>query len=122
VRSTYSHLLNSQSALPPPISPYPRLSFYLFHILLPRNFINQIKKHLHTKPPGLIRARHTTTIFRLLIRNLIRLAPAALGRRIGQQLRMAALVQYVKLLRGFLNRFADGEKAVVAQESGFLNI
>jgi len=35
---------------------------------------------------------------------------------------MAALIQYVKLLRGFLNRFADGEKAVVAQESGSLNI
>ena len=89
-------------------------------ILLLRQIINQIKHALPTEPTRLMTARHFPRVQRLLLRDLIRLTIRSRSRSISQQLYMAALVEEVEPADSLLDRLADGQETVVAEECSTL--
>lgn len=64
--------------------------------------------------------RHPPRVQRLLLGDPVRLAAGALRGGVGEQLHVAALVEQVEPVDGLLDRLADGQQAVVAQQRGAL--
>lgn len=63
---------------------------------------------------------HASRVHSLLIRDLVRFTRFSSRRGVGKQLNMARLVEQIKPIDCFFDGLADGQDAVVAQESRFL--
>lgn len=80
--------------------------------------LHHVKGGFRTEPPRIVSTYSLISENRVLLVNLDRLPARARGRRISQQLRVAALLQAQKPEDAALDRLSAGQQAVVLQQRG----